>query len=159
MSQAVWVCVEHVCEIITVDVFLHKMFLCFLRTFVSNLLFLFFIPAASSRISTMWKCTSTTIWTSFAPTTPTAKCHRTQLSATCSTWWRKKTTTCANRTLLTSCDGSAHGHSLLMYLRSSLRNFSVILPLPWEKNSDKGKAITISVSIKNTGLFCRLVDF
>lgn len=95
-----------------------------------------------------------TIWTSSAPTTPTVRCHRTQLNATCCTWWRGRTTRSVNLTPSTSSVGSARGLSLPTLLRSSLRNSSVLLPSPWEKSSDRERAIIISVSVNNsTGIF------
>lgn len=124
-------------------------------TFVSNLLLLSFcLPAASCGMSTRWKCASMTIWTSSAPTTPTVRCHRTQLNATCCTWWRGRTTRSVNLTPSTSSVGSARGLSLPTLLRSSLRNSSVLLPSPWERSSDRERAIIISVSVNNsTGIF------
>lgn len=122
---------------------------CSINTFVSNLLLSFCLPSASCGMSTKWKCVLTTIWTSSAPTTPTVRCHRMQLSATFCTWWRRKTTRCASLTPSTSCVGSAHGRLLPTPPRNSQRNSSVLPPLPWARNSDREKAIIISVSIIN----------
>lgn len=99
-----------------------------------------------------------TIWTSSALTTPTARCHRIRLSATCCTWWRGRTTKSASLTPSISSVGSARGPLLPTLLRSSLRNSSVLLPSPWERSSDRERAIIISVSVNNiTGIlvhFC-----
>lgn len=106
-----------------------------------------FLPAAFCGMSTRWKCVLTTIWTSSAPTTPTARCHHMQLSAMCSTWWRRRTTKYASLTPLTSSAGSARGLLLRTLRRNSLRNSSVLPPSPWERSSDKERAIIISVSV------------
>lgn len=114
--------------------------------FVTNLHF-FFLPAASKRMTTPWKCASMTIWTSSAPTTPMERCRRTQPSATCCTWWRGRTTRCASLTPLTSSAGNAHARSLPTRRRNSRRNSSASRPSPWEKSSSRGRAITTSVSV------------
>lgn len=130
---------------------------CWMKTFVTNLLLSFCLPAASCGTSTQWKCISMTIWTSSAPTTPMVRCHRMQLSAMCCTWWRGRTTRCASLTLLTSSVGSVRGRSLPTLPRNSLRNSNVLLPSPWARSSDRARAIIISVSIHNNNFFINLL--
>lgn len=100
-------------------------------------------------MSTQSKSASMTTWTSSAPTTPMARCHHMQQSAMCCTWWRGRTTRCVSLTPLTSCVGSAHGHSPPMPLKNSLRSSSASPPSPWARSLDKERAIIISVSINH----------
>lgn len=119
------------------------------RTFVSNLVSLSVSPVAFSGMSIRWKCASMTIWTSSALTTPTTRCRRMQLSVTCCTWWRERTTRCASLTPSISSAGSARGPSLLMLPKNSRRSFNASPPSPWERSSVRERAIIISVSIFN----------
>lgn len=114
--------------------------------FVANLLFLF-LPAASKRMTTRWRCALMTIWTSSAPTTPMERCRRTQPSATCCTWWRGRTTRCVSLTPSISSVGNARAPSLPTRRRNSLRNSSASRPSPWGTSSSRGRAITTSVSV------------
>lgn len=100
-----------------------------------------------------------TIWTSSAPTTPTARCHLMQLSAMFCTWWRRRTMRCVNLTPLTNSVGSARGPSLPTHLKNSLRSSSASHPSPWARSSDRERAIIISVSIIDPVLlvFYRLI--
>lgn len=100
-----------------------------------------------------------TIWTSSAPTTPVARCHRRQRSATCCTWWRGMTMTSANRTPSTSSVGSARGLSLPTLRRNSLRNSSVLLPSLLERSSNRGRVIIISVSINKSACLSFIILF
>ena len=97
------------------------------KIFVSNLL-PFCLPAASCGMSTRWKCASTTIWISSAPTTLTTRCHSMRPSAMCCTWWRGRTMRSASLTPSTSSVGNAHGLSLPTLRRNSQRNSSALLP-------------------------------
>lgn len=117
-------------------------------------LFSLLLSKASFGTTTRWRYGSMTTWTSSAPTTPTRRYHRMWQSATSCTWWRKRTTMCANLTRSISSAGSAQGPSLPMLQKNFQRSFSASHPSHWEKSSGQERAITISVSsTRNKDIF------
>lgn len=105
------------------------------------------IPAGFNGMTTLWRWSLMTTWTSSAPITPRARCHRWTPSATCSTWWSERTSTPASPSHMTRCAGNAVIHLPLTLPRNSLKNSSVLLRLPWGRSFAKEKATTTSVSV------------